>query len=348
MAEESLAQECTMSRRVIFPSLHPKKMPNEGNTKKGHGSESMDPKVDQQRSCVAWPGASSFSNTDSTPSGAATALHLSPLSLTTPSSVPATSEPLPGQKFTPDATQTSTRTQKEVEEKTQVLSRFSSDSLVIPPFKGDCIESGSLSQQPQEADILVQMEEQEEKNHSFFQASQSLPRHRDPSRKPIQSILRSNSTTQTKQPCWSTPKEGGPSNSIPKLASIREDEAEGSESADDTSPHELGYSRSLDCMRSVSFDPRVWVYQFERSREEFDTTWFSEKEMMRFKKQALIKIFVHAVRQQELIPTGTGRIIQRPVRIQTRALFTNPALTMEGDTDDYVLMDPKRKLAEKR
>lgn len=223
---------------------------------------------------------------------------------------------------------------------------FPPDSLVIPPFKGDCKESGSLFQQTQEADIQVEEPPSvnEEKNHSFLRASQSLPRHRDHSRKPPPSILRSKSK-QMKQPCFTATKEEGTSttSSVSRLASIREEEAEGSETTADTSTPELGYSRSLDCMRSVSFDPRVWVFEFERSKEEFDTTWFSQKEMTRFKKAALIKLYVHAVRQEELIPTGTGRIVRRPVRIPTRALFTNPALTMEGDTDDGVRIEAEKE-----
>ena len=81
----------------------------------------------------------------------------------------------------------------------------------------------------------------------------------------------------------------------------------------------------------IAFDPRVWITVFDRSKEEKLCTWYSSTEMDRFKRSAIER--VRKLTNSELVPTGTSRLVRRPIH-QGKALFTNPALTLDGEDDD--------------
>mmetsp|Transcript_26631 Transcript_26631/g.37513 ORF Transcript_26631/g.37513 Transcript_26631/m.37513 type:complete len:536 (-) Transcript_26631:112-1719(-) len=82
--------------------------------------------------------------------------------------------------------------------------------------------------------------------------------------------------------------------------------------------------------RSVSFDPRIWVCEFTRSKEEADNIWFSIDELENFKRQVVKTIYENS--PYELVATGTGRVVRRP--IQTKAIYANPALSLDATSDD--------------
>lgn len=87
--------------------------------------------------------------------------------------------------------------------------------------------------------------------------------------------------------------------------------------------------------KEISFDPRVWVVEYEQDE---GSKWFTAAELERFKCEAIERIRRrHA--QQQLVPSGTGRVI--PVQTvqrsgSGRALFTDPALgcNEEGNEED--------------
>lgn len=87
--------------------------------------------------------------------------------------------------------------------------------------------------------------------------------------------------------------------------------------------------------KEISFDPRVWVVEYEQDE---GIKWFTAAELERFKCEAIERIRRrHA--QQQLVPSGTGRVI--PVQMvqrsgSGRALFTDPALgcNEEGNEED--------------
>ena len=87
--------------------------------------------------------------------------------------------------------------------------------------------------------------------------------------------------------------------------------------------------------KEISFDPRVWVVEYEQDE---GSKWFTAAELERFKCEAIERIRRrHA--QQQLVPSGTGRVI--PVQMvqrsgSGRALFTDPALgcNEEGNEED--------------
>jgi hypothetical protein len=81
----------------------------------------------------------------------------------------------------------------------------------------------------------------------------------------------------------------------------------------------------------IAFDPRVWITVFDRSKEEKLSTWYSSTEMDRFKRSAIER--VRKLSNSELVPTGTSRLVRRPIH-HGKALFTNPALTLDGEDDD--------------
>lgn len=88
-------------------------------------------------------------------------------------------------------------------------------------------------------------------------------------------------------------------------------------------------------LKEISFDPRVWVVEYEQDEVN---NWFTHEELERFKCEAIDRIRRrHA--QQQLLPSGTGRIVvprQRPGA--GRALFSDPALGVgtEEVADDEV------------
>jgi CheY-like chemotaxis protein len=147
--------------------------------------------------------------------------------------------------------------------------------------------------------------------------------------KPLLSILKTKTNTLSS-------KEIGSEESIPSLASSADsdDEIRGMRHSlatslnrllDGCSPPRRGVGRC------VVFDPRVWITIFERSTEEKSLTWYTSSEMERFKRAAIEKIYQNC--NTELVPTGTGRLVRRPVH-QCKALFTHPALTLDGEDND--------------
>ena len=87
--------------------------------------------------------------------------------------------------------------------------------------------------------------------------------------------------------------------------------------------------------KEISFDPHVWVVEYEQDE---GNKWFTAAELERFKCEAIERIRRrHA--QQQLVPSGTGRIIPFQMVQRSgsgRALFTDPALgcNEEGNEED--------------
>jgi hypothetical protein len=86
--------------------------------------------------------------------------------------------------------------------------------------------------------------------------------------------------------------------------------------------------------KEISFEPRVWVVEYEQDE---GSKWFTHEELDSFKCEAIERIRRrHA--QQQLVPSGTGRVVPMQMVQRTgsgRALFTDPALQCnEEDNDD--------------
>jgi CheY-like chemotaxis protein len=134
--------------------------------------------------------------------------------------------------------------------------------------------------------------------------------------------------------------------SIPSLVSLK-DEEECSQSSNEVFKSALDIFK-LPVRRSVSepsrktivFDPRIWVREFVRSEEELTTTWYTEDDMERFKRQAVALIMVR--NSTEIIPTGTSRTVQRPVARIVKAFYTHAALTLEGAGDPIEALKNQR------
>lgn len=94
------------------------------------------------------------------------------------------------------------------------------------------------------------------------------------------------------------------------------------------------------CKKRIRFDPRVWVHEIQKCTVE--KTWYNDADMRRFKKEAILRIRDWTIKQQRLwstgmIATGTGRIIargSRPPPASMKALYTNPALSLDADEDE--------------
>ena len=84
--------------------------------------------------------------------------------------------------------------------------------------------------------------------------------------------------------------------------------------------------------RRVRFDARVCVFEFSRHPREHTVTWYSPSDMEKFRRRALELVCAHAT---ELVPTGTGRLVQTRVRTN-QPLFTHERL-LTDDRDDEVV-----------
>ena len=89
--------------------------------------------------------------------------------------------------------------------------------------------------------------------------------------------------------------------------------------------------------KEISFEPRVWVVEFVEYEQDEGSKWFTHEELDSFKCEAIERIRRrHA--QQQLVPSGTGRVVPMQMVQRTgsgRALFTDPALGCnEEDNDD--------------
>ena len=84
--------------------------------------------------------------------------------------------------------------------------------------------------------------------------------------------------------------------------------------------------------RSVSFDARVWVVEYERTPEEIERAWFSPQELEHFRKQTIARLVAH---NTELLPSGTGFVVQRG-SLPSRAVFALPSMSSVAEDDDDV------------
>lgn len=92
--------------------------------------------------------------------------------------------------------------------------------------------------------------------------------------------------------------------------------------------------------KRIRFDPRVWVHEVQKSA--VDKVWYNESDLQRFKKEAIQRIktwtLKHTNMGNEMIPTGTGRIVTRECRLpkSVKAFYTNPALSLDAEDDTDV------------
>jgi len=95
--------------------------------------------------------------------------------------------------------------------------------------------------------------------------------------------------------------------------------------------------------RRIRFDPRVWVHEFKR--QETENIWFTEKELHRFKQEAVARVRSWHLKHNNMISSGTGRIIstgntpvclpgKRGQRPHMRVLFSSPALSCEFEEEE--------------
>lgn len=127
--------------------------------------------------------------------------------------------------------------------------------------------------------------------------------------------------------------------SVPSLVSL----ADGSNSSSDTLHSQVSTSDNSELSparnapRSVSFDARVWVLEYERTPEEIEKTWFSSDELDRFRKQTIARLVAH---NTELLPSGTGFAVQRG-SISSKAVFALPSMSSVAEEDDEDLLDER-------
>lgn len=122
--------------------------------------------------------------------------------------------------------------------------------------------------------------------------------------------------------------------SVPSLVPL----GDGSNSSSETLHSEHSTSTSEACaspnlpplVRSVSFDARVWVMEYERSKEEIENTWFTPEELEQFRKQTIARLVAH---NTELLPSGTGFVVQRG-SIPSKAVFALPSMSAIAEDDD--------------
>lgn len=104
---------------------------------------------------------------------------------------------------------------------------------------------------------------------------------------------------------------------------------------------------SLECLASnknVSFDPHVWVYEYQPSLYERnpEDKWFTEEELTQFKNDAIKRI---RQRSMKMIPTGTGRMVSlvkegnsatdivAAADVSKSVCYSHPALSCDDDFD---------------
>ena len=111
---------------------------------------------------------------------------------------------------------------------------------------------------------------------------------------------------------------------IPSLAS-----SDTSDTQSPASEHNRRPNINLKAARDVIFNARVLVREFCRSEEEASCIWYTAAEMSSFKMDATKRIM--AFTRTEIIPTGTGRMIERPITpTATKALFSHAALQADS------------------
>lgn len=99
--------------------------------------------------------------------------------------------------------------------------------------------------------------------------------------------------------------------------------------------------------KKISFDPRVWVREFQRCPSEEKVTWYSNRDLEGFKEEAIKLIMACA--ETELVPTGTGRFVPRKVVPKTKAFFSHRALRLDAVEDNESNQkDLAKKIAQQR
>ena len=170
-----------------------------------------------------------------------------------------------------------------------------------------------------------------------------------PLRTPLTSILRSATTkTESVKVTFSTHDGGG---GVPALVALKDDDELSSQSSSDmTSSVTPGDSPSKPptlnrvCSSSsttdnkggnpgVKFDPRIWVREFQRGDEESEI-WWTADDLERFKRHAVALIMARSNMESALIPTGTGRMVQKAPSQACKAFFTHAALRLDSADDD--------------
>ncbi len=155
--------------------------------------------------------------------------------------------------------------------------------------------------------------------------------------KPLRSILRSKSVD-----CKSLDVDFDLQRrlSMPPLVSLKDEEddsqsstaTDGPESVPECPGSDSCLSRSYSTSRVISFDPRVWVREFQRTEDEKRNTWYSPKDLERFKTFTLTRILEY--RGSQLFATGTGRAVHQAPAPVSKAVYANPALTLESEADE--------------
>ncbi len=126
-----------------------------------------------------------------------------------------------------------------------------------------------------------------------------------------------------------------------------------SQSAEDADPSQLLTRHisheEIDTAKRIRFDPRVWVHEIQRPAIE--ATWYTADDMLRFKREAILRIRQWTLKSQEqwgnntnggcsseMIATGTGRIISRNIHRRKpppcggeKAFYTSPALSVDAE-----------------
>lgn len=80
---------------------------------------------------------------------------------------------------------------------------------------------------------------------------------------------------------------------------------------------------------NIQFDPRILVREFQRGQTEQENLWYTHEDMETFKSEALQLVIKHT--ETQLLPTGTGRFVQKEVRT-AKALYSHKALRWENES----------------
>ena len=160
-------------------------------------------------------------------------------------------------------------------------------------------------------------------------------------KKPLRSILRSRScpSPSLSAQLHEVEKISSVESDIPSLAASIESTASLDETASEDcftklSPRRKTVSEpslllNASSNNRISFDPHIWVREFERSETERQSIWYTPQELTTFKVQALNRIIAYD--GGELIPTGTGRMIHHNNN-NKKALFSHAALQVESSS----------------
>ena len=88
--------------------------------------------------------------------------------------------------------------------------------------------------------------------------------------------------------------------------------------------------------KNISFDHRIWVREFERTKTEQESTWYSNDDMDRFKRHALALVVSSTSCTTTLFPTGTAHVVHQQKKHGSpprKVIFSNTALAVNGPAD---------------